>query len=550
MAMVWVVIASSFCVGAAWSARERTTRQISSGSIDLNHPIDDPLVKTTFTVGSDPKGTLETWGDRESDFEREKRREMEIAWEREKERRSLQKKEHNTMSEELVSRSRTNEKEGRRESDRQAEITREINKAEARKKAILLETALPDRLINKFSSLRNTEEHNRSEQNLQRQIDRALRGGDDLERTNSKLVRDTLREDGVDDWRHTELEPEHRHHHIPRRPPILIIEQIPVRYSGSTTSDHFPETHFKKPQDEGSNDPEVWDEGSVLPENDHRIQAVGLPHSQPHVDPRAPDRPVALPRPNTTYTDRRPDRHDYPYKYDEIRISIPGDLAEHQAELFDEHHNGQTIPLPARDDLTHGQGFPIPGVVPNPSLDLYAPYIPPHHVHGLGIASHSNAANTQLALKQALIAEQALRAQSIQAGKIKQAAVAAHLVGQVAAQQLAAQQAAAQKITAQLIAAGSASARRKAAQIGQIIAGNAAIRAAQETDHHLKELISPKPAAKLLSGAGVEVQLGDAGVTTPLATNHFQQHHRFFSGNQQSTDHLREELIHRLTILK
>ena len=540
--VVWVTIAL-WCVGVTCNTEERTVRLINSGSIDLDEAIDKPRIKLTLTASGDREGIRLMKRERESDFEREKRREMEVAREREQERNNHQGKEQTQKMDEKLRSSGTSDIEMKKESDRLEEITREINKAEERKKAILEERGTHERLINKSRSARNNKRNNRTEPSSQRQIDRALRGGDAPERVESKLVRDTLHEDGRDDWTHSESKAEHRNRHqeiTRRKPPILIIEQIPVIYTDSAISDHHPETHFNDRHKDGYNDAN----GSSLPENDRRFESSR--RGKPHIDHRAPDRPVALPRPHTAYTDRRPDRPDYPYRYDEIHINISGNSAKYQTELFDGDHIDHTVYLPPIDDLSHDQGFHGASVVHSSSLDLHSTDVLPHHVPDLGVA-HANAANTQLALEQALITKQTLHAQAIQAEKIKQAAVA-HLVGQAAAQQLAAQQ-----VAAQLIAAGSASARHKAAQLGRIIVGNAAIKAAiktkleHEAGHRLKKLISQNPAGEVFSDSRVDVQLGVADVTTPLPTNNFQQHYRLLTGN---VDQIREDLIYRLMHLK
>ncbi|KAK8406284.1 hypothetical protein O3P69_007169 [Scylla paramamosain] len=583
-AVVWVVVASSWCARVAWASAEGAAQITNSGSIDFNHPIDEPLVMSTLTVGDDRKKVLIINRERESDFEKERRRNMEIVMEREQEsdfererrrkmeiarereqesdfererrrkmeiareqeqERNNERKEQFNTTDELVLNNRTSDDLKRRERVRQEEIAREIHKAEERKKEILQEMARHDTLGSKRSSARDNKESDPREYNSQREIDRALRGGDALERVERQRVRDTLREEWRDVMADSAFEGEHRPRHrdtIRRKPPILIIEQVPVIYSGPADAGDYPQTHFKEPHLNGHRDPEAWHEGSSQTMNGHDFE--GTRRGKPFVDRRAPDRPVILPRPDTAYTDRRPDRPDYPYKYDEIHITVPGDSAEHQTELLDPDYIDHTLHVLPTDDLPHGQGSPAGGALRGPSLGLHAPHVLHHHVPGLGVGG--NAAHTQLALKQALIAEQALQAQAIQAGQIKQAAVAAHLANHVAAQHLAAQ-----KVAAQIIAAGSASAKRKATQISQILAGDAAVKSAiktkleHEAGHRLKKLLSLKAAGEVLPGPGVEVQLGHAAVTTPLAANTFHHHFSFANINQ-----LREELIHRLTLLK
>ena len=470
--------------------------------------------------------------EQENDFERERRRRMEIAREREQERNNGRKEQFNTTGE-LVMNNRTNgDLERRMERVRQEEIAREIHKAEQKKKKILQEMARPDTLGSKRGSIRDNRESYPSENDSKGQADQVSRTGDALERVERQHARDTLREGWRDGRADSAFEEERRPRHrdtIRRKPPILIIEQIPVMYSGPAGPGEHSQT---------DRDPNTWHEESSLPGSDYDFED---PHrGTPFIDRRAPDRPVALPRPDTAYTDRRPDRPDYPYKYDEIHITIPGD----STELLNPDHIDHTLHTLSTDDLPQGQGSPAGGAVRSPSLGLRAPHIFHHHIPSLAVGG--NAAHAQLALEQALIAEQALQAQAIQAGQIKQAAVAAQLAGHVAAQHLAAQKIAAQKVATQIIAAGNASAKRKATQLSQILAGNAAVKAAIKTNlehgagHRLKKLLSQKAAGAALPGPGLEAQLG------LLAANSFHQHHL----SSANINQLREELIHRLTLLK
>ncbi|XP_045129395.1 uncharacterized protein LOC123515064 isoform X2 [Portunus trituberculatus] len=567
--VVYAVVASSWCARMAWAAKEGEVQLSNSGHVDFNHPIDEPLVMSTLTVGDDRKKILIINRERESDFERERRRRMEIAREREKEsdfererrriesareqerERNNERKEQINTTDQLVLNRRTSaDLERRRERVRQEEIAREIHKAEERKRKILQEMARHDSLESKPSSVHDNRERNLSQYDSRRHVDRALREGDALERVERHRVRDTLREswgDGRADSAFEEVQrPRHRGT-IRRKPPILIIEQVPVRYSGPADHGDYPQTHFKKPQLNGHRNPETWYEESSLPGNGHDFEDPN--RGKPFIDRRAPDRPVALPRPDTAYTDRRPDRPDYPYKYDEIHITIPGDSTEHQAELVNPDHIDHTLHVFPTDDLPEGQGSPAASIVRSPSLGLRVPHVLHHHIPSLGVGG--NAGHAQLALEQALIAEQALQAQAIQAGQIKQAAVAAQLAGHVAAQHLTAQKVAAQKVAAQIIAAGSASANRKATQLSQILAGDAAVKAAiktkleHEVGHRLKKLLSHKAAGAVFPGPGVETELGQAAVAA-LAANSFHQH-QISSAN---INQLREELIHRLTLLK
>lgn len=568
--VVGLVVASwAWCLVVAGNHPEGVARQRSLESIDLAHPIDGPLVLDRLAATDDHKEDLNEESDgnkfprktkvRESDFEREKRREMEIAREREQKGNAGRRDQITTKKETLFN-GHSRELDRQREVDRQKEILREIRKAEERKRELLQRTTtipLHAREANRFISAHDSTHSSKGEHiSLQRQIDRSLRGGDVVD-DKFKPQRSTMRDDGDSGWSRSYLKAEHVHREESRRkPPILILEQVPVRYPDS-------ETRSEESHGDGYSDNEDWS-GS-----DRRF--VDSSRWTTLVDSRAPDRPVILPRPGTATVDRRPDRPDYPYRYDEISLATLDDPAKHLEDLVDHRPIGETGP---RQSLLH-----------------HASYNLPHDIEGLNAAAQADAANLHLALEQALIAEHTLHTQAIQAGKIKQAAVAAHLVNQAAAhrlatqqlaaqaaaQQLAAQKAAvqqfvvqkaaahqlaaqktaahqlaAQKTEAQRIAAGTAASNLKAAQLGHIAAGNEAIKAAIKTNleseisHRLKKLIPQDPLARVLSGGGVGVQVGGIPATAPFTPN---LQHLLILGSQQ-IQQMRQELLHRLSLLK
>ncbi|XP_050690437.1 uncharacterized protein LOC126982435 [Eriocheir sinensis] len=564
VAVALAVVSWVGCLVVALSHPEGVARRKSLDSVDLAHPIDNPLAldrpaadgdhkkySTAIDINKFPKETMM----RESDFEREKRREMEVAREREQ----------INMTREAIHSVQTSELDREREDDRQREILREIMKAEERKREILQRkptVPLHARKVDRLISVHDQTNTNRSEHiSLQRQIDRSLRGGDAVE-VKGNPQRSTLHDDGDGGWSQSYLNVDQLHHDQSRRKaPILILEQVPVRYPDSVESVYFSETHSEESRGGGYSNKEG------RPASDRRF--VDSTRETTLVDPRAPDRPVILPRPSTAIVDRRPDRLNYPYKYDEINLAVFNDPAKHHKDPLDN--------LPIDQSF-----FPIGEPGPTRSLVPHAPYGLPHSVEGLDAAAHADATNLHLALEQALVAEHTLHAQAIQAGKIKEAAVAAHLVNQaaahrlatqqlaaqnVAAQQLvaqkaavqqlavqkaAAQQLAAQKAEVQRIAAGTAASKLKAAQLGHIAAGNEAIKTAIKTSleseitHRLKKLIPQDSLARVLSGAGVEVQVGGASVAAPFTPN--LQHHLIPRGQQ--IQQMRQELLHRLSLLK
>lgn len=564
VAVVLVVVSWVGCLVVAWSHPDDVARRKSLESVDLAHPMDDPLALDLPAVVVDKKEYSTTESDihkfpkakmmRESDFEREKRREMEVAREREQINMTREAK-HSVGISEL---------ERKREDDRQREIIREIMKAEEKKRDILQrKTTVPlhARKIQRLISVQDKTNTNRSEYiSLQRQIDRSLRGGDAV-KVKGSPQRSTLHDGEDGGWSQSFLKVDKLHHDQSlRKAPILILEQVPVRYPDSVETIYFPETYSEESI------------GGDYNNNEDRSASdrhlVDSTRETTLVDPRAPDRPVVLPRPSTAIADRRPDRLTYPYKYDEINLSAFTDPANHPKDPLDNLHVDQSYPI--------GE----PG--PRESFISHAPYSFPHSVGGLDAAAHADAANLQLALEQALVSKHTLHAQAIQAGKVKEAAVAAHLVNQAAAHRLATQQLAAQKVAAhqliahkaavqqlavqnaaaqqlaaqkaevQRIAAGTAASKLKAAQLGHIAAGKEAMKTAikanleSEISHRLKKFIPQDSLARVLSGAGVEVQVGGASVAAPFTPN-LQRH--LIPGSQQ-IQQMRQELFHRLSLLK
>ncbi|XP_071537468.1 uncharacterized protein [Panulirus ornatus] len=481
----------------------------SSSSVNLQQPIDDftALANLARNMEHDPARsdrdriydrslTLDRekrthrrrndyLGEEESTRERE-RRDMEIDLQRERDR-DARRTSRTKLTSELGGRTNprhtsysSSELEKQRQMDREQEIAREIAKADKIKKELLSQDTKSLVRESKEKDISHNRRYGKHETQdeirLRRQRDRELRDG--------KPSRDYS-----DDERRrpTDSEEKHRHHRYShKKEPILIIEKVTPR--SHKTLDRRPD---RRPSGPSHKRPDnfkgrpVWYDSSRRPGGNRHT----TPRGPPVQDPRRPDRPVVLPRPNFNQMDRRPGRPGYPSKYDEVYLGALGPHSDHHGERFPHgSHSDEVLHhRPSPDDKV----FPVAGVLPHP---------PPALLDStLAAAAHADAA-LKHQLSQALIAGQALQAHhALQAQTLKQATVAAQLASHAAAQQAVAQQAVAQQAVAQQAVAHQAAAQqavahqaaaqqavahqavaqqavahKAAAQLGQVAAGNAA----------------------------------------------------------------------------